>query len=73
MKTDVNGRSICLRGKEQYEYFHYRNGKRYVQYDYRAFDGELFSIITPTLGEARRACNKWLNEKYEKYDKTAGK
>lgn len=54
-------------GSEQYEEFTIpRRGKKSLvryQYDYRHTDGELFSIIKPTLDECRTARDKWLIEK----------
>ncbi|MDR2142541.1 MAG: DUF3873 domain-containing protein [Deltaproteobacteria bacterium] len=47
-----------LPGQEQY-----RNcpvlKKKYVQYDYRAVNGNLFSCVAPTLEEARAQRNQW--------------
>lgn len=34
--------------------------RQYVQYDYRAQDGELFSWIAPNLAEARNRRDKWV-------------
>lgn len=54
-------------GEEQYEEFERRRGlrkrKMYVQYDYRDTDGELFSIIKPTLDACRAARDEWLKNK----------
>jgi hypothetical protein len=33
---------------------------RYVQYDYRTLDGELFSTTAPTLAAARARRDEWL-------------
>lgn len=52
-------------GSENYEYFHTKTtGKRrrFVQYDYRHTNGELFSCVRPTLEEARAARNGWLEK-----------
>ena len=43
---------------ERYETFK-NHGKKYVQYDYRAADGELFSCVGKTLNECRTKCNEW--------------
>ncbi len=63
MKTDKNGCSACLLGKEQYETFTHR-GEKYYQYDYRHANGELFSCVKPTLEECREECNKWINDRF---------
>lgn len=56
--------SECLPGKEQYESFLRRVGvgyskKRFVQYDYRAPDGVLFSCVRRTLAECRKERDLW--------------
>ena len=48
-------------GCEQHEAYTGPNNKRYVQYDYRHVDGELFSCVKPTLEECQAARDKWLN------------
>ena len=66
-----NGVSTCRKaGSEQFEKFQTGFGRRkrtLVQYDYRAYDGELFSCVAPTvaptLEECRRKCNGWLSAK----------
>jgi hypothetical protein len=53
-------------GQEQYETFNHKVGgksKKYVQYDYRHTDGELFSCIKPTLDACRDARDAWLDKK----------
>lgn len=53
-------------GQEQYETFTRRVGgksKKYIQYDYRHTDGELFSTIKPTLDACRTARDEWLSKK----------
>ncbi|GHV39405.1 hypothetical protein FACS1894187_19340 [Synergistales bacterium] len=51
-------------GQEQYKEF--TQGKRtYIQYDFRALDGELFSCTAPTLSKAREKKNEWLFGKGE--------
>lgn len=59
MKTDKNGCSTCQPCKEQHESFTYR-GKEYIQYDYRAESGELFSCVKSTLSECRQKRDEWL-------------
>jgi len=54
MKADTKECSTCPPSQEQYEEF------RWVNYNYRARDGVLFSTVTPTLEEARRRRDKWL-------------
>lgn len=62
-----NGISTCTAlGSEKYEEYKTRIGrkeKKFVQYDYRHTDGELFSCVKPTLEECRTARNEWLNRK----------
>lgn len=53
-------------GQEQHETFARKVGrqtKRYIQYDYRHVDGELFSCIKPTLEDCRAARDAWLEAK----------
>lgn len=51
-------------GPEQFETFSSGiNRKKYVQYDYRASNGELFSAVTPTVEAARSKRNTWLENK----------
>ena len=38
-------------------------GQMYYQYDYRHFDGELFSTVAKTLAECRQRRDKWLEKK----------
>ena len=59
MKKDVNGCSTCPKGKESYECFEYR-GKKFVQYDYRHTNGDLFSCVASNLEACREKKNKWL-------------
>lgn len=46
-------------GQEQYEKF----GRGLIQYDYRDFDGELFSCVRRSLTECRAERNRWLSGK----------
>ena len=52
-----NGVSTCRKaGSEQFEKFQTGFGRRkrtLVQYDYRAYDGELFSCVAPTCHHFR--------------------
>lgn len=53
-------------GQEQYEAFSRKVGrktKKYVSYDYRHTDGELFSCVKPTLEACRAARDTWLENK----------
>lgn len=52
----------CAKGKESYETFN-MSGKSYVQYDYRAPDGELFSCVKRNVRFCREARNRWLLQK----------
>ncbi|MEW5952598.1 MAG: DUF3873 family protein [Bacillota bacterium] len=46
-------------GQEQHETF--KHGRRkYVQYDYRHTNGELFSCVKPNLEACRQARDAWL-------------
>ena len=66
MKTDINGCSTCQAGREQYESYTQKLGRKVyhlVQYDYRHADGELFSTVAPSLEEALRRRDKWLESK----------
>ena len=62
-KMTVNGVTTTnTPGQEQYETFTRRVGgksKKYVQYDYRHPDGELFSCVKPTLAACRAARDEW--------------
>ena len=63
MKTDINGcSSTNVPSNEQYESFT-MGRKRYVQYDYRAQGGELFSCVKPTLEQCREARDEWLSNR----------
>ena len=53
-------------GQEQFETFTMKSGrklKKFVSYDYRSTDGELFSCIKPTLNACREARDAWLEKK----------
>ena len=54
------------RGLFQWEEFKAVNKKTYVQYDYRDMDGELYSVVKPTLEECRIARDEWLIMKSQK-------
>lgn len=62
-----NGVSTCQAGQEKYVYFNLmprlRRKSRYVQFDYRHTDGELFSTCAPTLEICRERRNEWLKKK----------
>ena len=62
-KMKVNGVTTTnIPGQEQYETFTRRVGgksKKYVAYDYRHLDGELFSTTKPTLTACRAARDEW--------------
>jgi hypothetical protein len=66
-KMTVNGVTTTnTPGQEQHETFSRKIGgkiKRYCQYDYRDFDGELFSCTKPTLDACREARDEWLKAK----------
>jgi len=53
-------------GQEQYEYFTRKVGRRpkkYCAYEYRHTDGELFTIVKPTLKECIDARVAWTEQK----------
>ncbi len=63
-----NGVSTCTEaGQEKYVYFNLmprlRRKSRYVQFDYRHTDGELFSTCAPTLEICRERRDEWLKRK----------
>jgi len=68
----VNGVSTTRKpGQEQYETFMRKVGrksKRFVQYDFRDHDGELFGCIRPTLAECRKARDAWVDAKTGRVD-----
>lgn len=60
---NLHGVSIYPAGKENYERYKDFCGKRLCQYDYRDTDGELFSVVMPTLTECRIRRDKWLSQR----------
>ena len=48
---NVNGCSVCVAGHEKYTAFNpvHRPKQTFYQYDYKNTDGNLFSIVAPTL------------------------
>ena len=57
------GISTTQAGPEQYETFYTSHrGKKIsrVQYDYRTPNGELFSVVAPSLRECRHIRDEWL-------------
>lgn len=63
MKSDKNGCSTCAVGTESYGTFTRkirRSTKKFYQYDYRHANGELFSIIRPSLEACRALRDEWL-------------
>lgn len=48
--------------EEQFEYFSF-GGKRRCQYDYRDFDGTLFSCVRNTLEDCIRVRDAWLDKR----------
>ena len=62
-KMSVNGVSVCVTGQENYEHFEARRGKWFYQYDYRHTDGELFSVVLPTLDGCRERRDEWVADK----------
>ena len=74
-KITANGVSTTkMPGQEQYRKLN--NGlkgirrKTYFQYDYRDFNGELFSCVKPTLEACRAARDAWLDKKIKKSEAT---
>ena len=57
------GISTTQAGQEQYETFYSSHrGRRVsrVMYDYRTHEGELFSVVAPTIRECRQKRDEWL-------------
>jgi hypothetical protein len=65
-KMNLHGVSVCPAGEENYERYKDFRGKWLCQYDYRDTDGELFSVVMPTLTVCRMRRDKWLNQKIAK-------
>mgnify|MGYP002515561277 FL=1 len=64
--NDEKGCSVCTAGKENFEYFTTRLGRKIyyrMQYDYRHTDGELFSCIGSDLDACRKRRDEWLKSK----------
>ena len=61
MKTDINKCSTCRPGEEKYKKIT-RDGKTFVQYEYRTPDGELFSVVKCNLETARICMGEWLSK-----------
>ena len=60
------GVSTTQAGQEQYETFYSAHRGRKVSrvmYDYRTQDGDLFSVIAPTLRECRQKRDEWLTKR----------
>lgn len=59
---NVNGCSVCVAGHEKYTAFNpvRRPKQTFYQYDYKNTDGNLFSIVAPTLEECRTLRDEWL-------------
>ena len=61
-----NGISTTQSGQEQYETFYSSHrGKKIsrVMYDYRTQEGDLFSVVAPTLKECRQKRDEWLSKR----------
>lgn len=61
-----NGISTTQAGQEQYETFYSAHKGRKVSrvmYDYRTQDGDLFSVVAPTLRECRQKRDEWLTKR----------
>lgn len=57
------GVSTTQAGQEQYETFYSAHRGRKVSrvmYDYRTQEGDLFSVVAPTLRECRQKREEWL-------------
>jgi hypothetical protein len=62
-KMTVNGVTTTKAlGQEQWEAFT-AGGNKYIQYDYRHTDGELFSCIRKTIDICRAKRDEWLKAK----------
>ena len=61
-KMTVGGVSATKElGQEKYEYF-MSFSRKFVQYDYRHTDGELFTCVKATLERCRAARDEWLEQ-----------
>lgn len=60
MKADRDGCSTCPAGEERFEPFT-RDRQKFVQYDYRTPDGQLFSCVARTVQKARLQRDAWLS------------
>lgn len=63
--NDEHGCSVCAAGRENYEVFTTRVGRKSVkryQYDYRHTDGVLFSTVATSLTKCRERRDKWLEK-----------
>lgn len=61
-----NGISTTQAGQEQYETFYSAlRGRKVmrVMYDYRTAEGDLFSVVAPTLRECRLKRDEWLSNR----------
>lgn len=61
-----NGISTTQAGQEQYETFcTSHRGKKIsrVMYDFRTQEGDLFSVVAPTLKECRQKRDEWLSKR----------
>lgn len=48
-------------GQEQYEEFYSDiSNKKLIQYDYRHYNGELYSVVKKSLEECRIAKDEWV-------------
>lgn len=61
MKTDRSRFGTCPPRCEQHREF-LRQGHKYVEYEYRADTGELFSTVAQDLATARQQRDAWLRE-----------
>ena len=53
-------------GEEQHESYYpasLRGKQKRVQYDYRHWDGELFSCVGKTLADCHAKCDEWIQRK----------
>ena len=60
------GISTTQAGQEQYETFYSSHrGKKIsrVMYDFRTQEGDLFSVVAPTLKECRQKRDEWLSKR----------
>ena len=71
-RTTLNHNGVSITqtlGEENHSLSVNHRGQEIVQYDYRDYDGKLFTIVRTTLDECRAVRDKWLHEKSQQNEK----